>query len=154
MGDIRQIKYHIQMAVKRLLLLVSTIAYAAMAVASLGVTNTIMASIRSRRWQFGILRSIGVTRNQLLRLVIAEAMLLGIVGVCLGLLAGAEMSINASQEWKIIVGYNPPLVVPWKTVGFGVSVVMIISILASLWPALHVARSEPLALLQAGRAAA
>ena len=47
---------------QRLLLLVSTVAFAAMAVASLGVTNTIMASIRSRRWQFGILRSIGVTR--------------------------------------------------------------------------------------------
>ena len=39
----------------------------------LGVTNTIMASIRSRRWQFGILRSIGVTRGQLLRLVLSEA---------------------------------------------------------------------------------
>ena len=34
-----------------------------MAVASLGVTNTILASIRTRRWQYGILRSIGLTRS-------------------------------------------------------------------------------------------
>ena len=68
-----------------------------MAVASLGVTNTIMASIRSRRWQFGILRSIGVTRGQLLRLVLAEAMLLGLVGVRSGLAAGALMSLDAQR---------------------------------------------------------
>ena len=58
-------KSAIQQGFDRLLLLVSTVAFAAMAVASLGVTNTIMASIRSRRWQFGILRSIGVTRSGL-----------------------------------------------------------------------------------------
>ena len=56
-----------------------------MAVAALGVTNTIMASIRSRRWELGVLRSIGVTRGQLLRMVLAESALLGIVGSALGL---------------------------------------------------------------------
>ena len=79
--DVRQIKYEIQQGFKRMLLLVSTIAFAAMAVASLGVTNTIMASVRTRRWQFGILRSVGFTRDGLLRLVLAEAVLIGIVGM-------------------------------------------------------------------------
>jgi putative ABC transport system permease protein len=153
-GDVRQIKYGIQKALSRVVLLVSTVAYAALAVASLGVTNTIMASIRSRRWQFGILRSIGVTRGQLVRLVLAEAVLLGIVGVGLGLLAGSELIVNARQEWKVFVGFIPPMVVPWTRVAIGIAVVMLVSILASLWPAASVARSEPLSLLQAGRAAA
>src|SRR5947207_4099349 len=93
--DIRQIKYAITSAFGNLLLLVSSVAFAAMGVSSLGVTNTIMASIRSRRWQFGILRSIGVTRSQLLRLVLAEALLLGLIGCALGLVAGAQMSVDA-----------------------------------------------------------
>src|SRR5438874_12780204 len=96
-GDVRHIKYMIEQTFRRLLLLVSTVAFCAIAVASLGVTNTIMASIRSRRWQFGILRSIGVTRSGLLRLVLAEAVLLGLVGVGLGLAAGLQMSIDAHQ---------------------------------------------------------
>ncbi len=152
-GDVRQIKYGIQKGLSRLLLLVSTVAYAAMAVASLGVTNTIMASIRSRRWQFGVLRSIGVTRGQLLRMVLAEAVLLGIAGIGLGLSAGFVMAIDARQGWGLFLGYSPPMVVPWATLGIGVAVLMSVSILASLWPAIHVARSEPLTLLQAGRAA-
>ena len=42
-GDVRHIKASIEQGFSRLLLLVSTVAFAAMAVASLGVTNTIMA---------------------------------------------------------------------------------------------------------------
>ncbi len=151
-GDVRKIKFEIQQGFERLLLMTSTIAFAAMAVASLGVTNTIMASIRSRRWQFGILRSIGFTRGGLTRLVLAEAVLLGIVGCALGLVAGFEMSINARREWNLVLGYTPPVDVPWIIVLIGSSVVMIIALLASLAPALSVARTEPLELLQAGRA--
>jgi putative ABC transport system permease protein len=151
--DVRQIKYEMQQGFERMLLLVSTIAFAAMAVASLGVTNTIMASVRTRRWQFGILRSVGFTRDGLLRLVLAEAVLIGIVGCVLGLAAGFEMAVNAKEVWGMVIGYRPPTEVPWEMVAIGVSVVMTISVVASLFPALTVARAEPLDLLQAGRAA-
>lgn len=153
-GDVRQIKAGIQSAFRQILLLASTVAFAAMAVASLGVTNTIMAGIRTRRWQFGVMRSIGVTRSQLLRLVLAEAVLLGIVGCAMGLLAGFEMSLNASRFAGIVVGYVPPMTIPWHLIGIGAGVVVVVSIVASLWPAVSVSRMEPLALLQAGRASA
>jgi putative ABC transport system permease protein len=152
-GDIRSIKAGIQGGLHKLLLLVSTVAVAAMAVASLGVTNTIMASVRSRRWELGVLRSIGVTRGQLLRLVLAEALLLGLVGCALGLGAGAVMSADARGLSRIIIGYVPPVDIPWAIICCGVAGIMLISILASLWPAWSVSRTEPLALLQAGRAA-
>ena len=153
-ADVRKLKHDIVQAFSRLLLIASTIAWAAMAVASLGVTNTIMASVRSRRWQFGILRSIGVTRGMLMRLVIAEALLLGVVSVGLGFLAGMLMAFDAHQIWAITIGYEPMFAVPWWIVGIGAGVIVIVAILASLAPALSVAREEPLSLLQAGRAAA
>jgi putative ABC transport system permease protein len=152
-SDVRSLKYMIQRAFSKLLILVAVVAYAAMAIAALGVTNTILASIRSRRWHFGILRSIGVTRSQLVRLVLAEATLLGIVGIALGLGAGFELTINANLAWGLFVGYQPPILVPWTSVGVGVGVVLLVSLLASLWPATQVAQTEPLSLLQAGRAA-
>jgi len=152
--DVRQIKYHMQEGMGRVLLLASTVAFAAMAVASLGVTNTIMASVRSRRWQFGVMRSLGVTRRQLLRLVLAEAFLLGLVACALGMTAGLLMCVDARGLSAVAVGYVPPLIFPWGIIWIGVGVVMAVSILASLWPAIAVARQEPLALLQAGRATA
>ena len=151
-GDVREIKYNIQQGFYRLLMLISTVAIAAMAVSALGVTNTIMASVRTRQWQFGVLRSIGVTRSQLLRLVLAEAFLLGVVGMGLGLLAGFEMTINANALGRVITGYVPPISIPWRIIAWGAGSVVLISLLASLGPALSAARSEPLTLLQAGRA--
>ncbi|HET6250612.1 MAG TPA: FtsX-like permease family protein [Tepidisphaeraceae bacterium] len=152
-GDVREIKTKIENGAKDLLDLLSTVAFAALAVASLGVTNTIMAAVRTRRWQFGILRSIGVTRGQLLRLVMAEALLLGLVGCVLGIGAGSLMSINANALSGIVTGYHPPITIPWPVVGIGVFSVLFISLAASVWPAMMVARAEPLSLLQAGRAA-
>jgi putative ABC transport system permease protein len=153
-ADVRQIKERIEKGLNNLLLLVSTVAFAAMAVASLGVANTVMASVRSRQWQFGVLRSIGVTRSQLLRLVIAEAMLLGLVGVGLGLAAGLTMATNANQLSKLTLGYAPPRVIPWGILLLGSGIVMFISLAASLWPAIGTARQQPLRLLSAGRASA
>jgi putative ABC transport system permease protein len=152
-GDVREIKYQIESWFYKILMLVSSVAFAAMAVASLGVTNTIMASVRSRRWQFGVLRSIGVTRGTLLRLVLAEAALLGLVACALGLAAGALMSVDAHALAVLMTGYNPPLVTPWNVVGWGMLIVMAISLAASAAPAAAVALAEPLTLLQAGRSA-
>jgi putative ABC transport system permease protein len=152
-GDVRQIKARITDTFGNMLLLVSTVAFAAMAVSALGVTNTVMASIRSRRWTFGILRSIGITRFQLLRLVMAEAILLGAVACVLGTVAGLVLSMNAETMIVNITGFSPPMVVPWNYVELGGGLVLAVSILASLWPAVWVARTQPLDLLQAGRAA-
>jgi putative ABC transport system permease protein len=113
-GDVRQIKYGVEKGFYRLLDLISTVAIAAMALASLGVANTIMASVRSRRWQFGILRSIGLVRGELL--------------------------------------YSPPMQIPWGIILGGCGVLIAVALAASLWPALGVARAQPLELLQAGRA--
>jgi putative ABC transport system permease protein len=151
-GDVRQIKYQIETSFAHLILLVSTVAFAAMGIASLGVTNTIMASVRSRRWQFGILRSVGMTRSTLLRLVLAEAALLGMIACGLGLAAGSLMSIDAHALSVNVTGYDPPITVPWTIVGIGVLLVMAISLAASVAPAVQVALEDPLTLLQAGRA--
>jgi ABC-type lipoprotein release transport system permease subunit len=44
--------------------------------------------------------------------------------------------------------------VPWGIIWAGAGTVMMISLLASIIPAWNVSRTEPLSLLQAGRAAA
>jgi putative ABC transport system permease protein len=151
-GDVRQIKFGIESAFYRLLDLISTVAVAAMALASLGVANTIMASIRSRRWQFGVLRSIGLGRGDLLRMILAEAAMLGLVGVALGLAAGIEISIDVRKLNGAVLGYSPPMQVPWGIVACGCLSVVVVSLAASLWPALDAALAQPLDLLQAGRA--
>lgn len=151
-GDVRHIKAMIDSTLMKLLMLVSTVSLAALAVASLGVTNTIMASVRSRRWQFGILRSVGASAGQLMRMIVAEAILLGLVGVALGLAAGLQMAFSAHAMTRTVAGYSPPIIIPWWILAFGGLLVLLVSLLASLGPAFQAMRTTPLKLLQAGRA--
>lgn len=153
-GDVRQIKASIDSGFRHILALLTTVAFSAMAVASMGVTNTIMASIRSRRWQLGVLRSIGLCGGELLRMVLAEAVVLGLVGLGLGLGCGLILSMDARQLGGDVLGYLPPMVMPWGYVSIGAGAVMVVSVAAALWPAWSVSRTEPLVLLQAGRGAA
>jgi putative ABC transport system permease protein len=136
---------------KDLLLLVAVVPFSAMLIASLGVTNTIMASIRTRRWQLGVLRSIGLTQSQLVRLIFSEALLVGIVACGLGCTAGGLMSIDAHQLSFTMTGFNMPISVAWNYVAAGALIVVSVAVIAAAWPAISVAKAEPLFLLQGGR---
>lgn len=149
--DIRQVKAGIERGLGNLLLMASSVAFAALAVASLGVTNTVIASVRSRSWQFGVMRAVGATRGQLVRVVLAEATLLGAAAAAMGLGCGAWLLVIARGMERIMVGINTQLVIPWGMVGFGVAVVVGVSLVASAGPALSTSRRPVLELLQAGR---
>ncbi len=64
----------------------------AMVVAALGVVNTLTMSVMERTQEIGMLRSIGMTRTQVRKMVLAEAGTLGFIGAALGLLLGLLLS--------------------------------------------------------------
>lgn len=124
-------------------------------IASLAVVNTVMASIRARRWEMGVLKAIGTSRFSLVRMILAEAILIGIVA-CLvsigfGIMAG-WCGTGISQYVSFFGGLDTPLVVPWTKIAFGEGVALLLCFIAALWPAISTGRTETLKLLQEGRA--
>jgi len=125
-------------------------------VTSLGVVNTIMASVRARRWELGVLRSLGITRWALARMLLAEGLLIGLVACLLSLAFGVTAGwcgTGISQYVSFFGGMATPLLVPWSKLAFGFSITLALCLAAALWPAISAGRSEPLRLLQEGRAA-
>jgi putative ABC transport system permease protein len=124
----------------------------ALLIASLGIVNAVMASIRARRWEMGVLRGIGLTRSQLFRLVLAEAALIGLVACVLSFVFG----VTEAWAGTVITGYRFGVTavfnIPWGMLSIGFLIALVLCLLAALWPAWSTARSEPLQLLQAGRA--
>jgi putative ABC transport system permease protein len=124
-------------------------------VTSLGVVNTVLSSIRARRWDFGVLRALGVTRSGLFRLIVAESLLIGVVACILSLGFGAMAGYcgtGVTQYINIRGGQYTPLVIPWSRLMVGFAMTLGLCLLAALWPAYRTGRTEPLRLLQAGRA--
>ncbi len=125
-------------------------------VTSLGVVNTVLASVRARQWEFGILRSLGITRSGLFRMILAEGILIGLITCLLSLGFGifsGWCGTGISQYVSFFGGLAPPLVIPWAQLSIGFGMALGLCLLAALWPAILTGRAEPLKLLQAGRAA-
>ena len=127
-----------------------------LAVTSIGVINTVISSVRARQWDLGVLRAIGITRFGLFRLIIAEAILVGLVACVLslgfGVMAG-YCGTGVTRYINIRGGQLTTLIIPWGHVCWGFAATLTLCLLAALVPAFRTGRTEPLALLQSGRTA-
>jgi len=109
-------------------------------VAVLGVINTLMMNVLERRREIGMVRGVGMTRVQILTMILAEASATGALGGLLGLvvgLAASRMFINAANA---LSGFEMPYVFPIQAVGTGLVIALIIPPLAGLYPAWRAAR--------------
>lgn len=57
-------------------------------IGAFGVVNTMMTSVHERIKDIGIMRAVGASRNQIIKVFIYEAVLIGIIGGLLGYMAG------------------------------------------------------------------
>jgi len=122
---------------------------------SLAVVHVVSSSVRVRTWEFGVLRSIGISRWQLVRLVFAETVLIGfsasLLSLFFGVLAGwCGVAMANYSFWGGFIGRSAFLI-PVKPVLLGFGIAMVLCLFSALWPAWRIGRSEPLVLLSSGR---
>lgn len=126
----------------------------ATAIAALGVLNVMLASVRSRYWEIGVLRSIGIPQSAIVRAILAEGLMIGLVAgllsVGFGILAG-WCGCGIAQYLSFFGGLHPNLTIPWPAIACGVFLVLSLAVLAAVWPAMSIGRLQPLILLQRGR---
>ncbi|MDP9384596.1 MAG: ABC transporter permease [Actinomycetota bacterium] len=116
------------------------------------IFNTFTITVAQRKREFGMLRTIGASRRQILRSVVLEAALIGVAGSLLGLLAGIGLSPLLSGLFGL-VGFDLPdqaLVVAPRTVVAALLVGTVVTLLSSLVPALRATRVSPMDALREG----
>ncbi|MBN2849835.1 MAG: FtsX-like permease family protein, partial [Erysipelotrichaceae bacterium] len=116
----------------------------AVMVAALGVMNTLSMSVSERTREIGMLRSMGMTRFQVIRMILAEAGLLGIIGGILGLGFGILLTRIFLAAMGAMSGYDLEFVMPVKAMWFSVVVALATSQLAALFPAIRASRTPVL----------
>jgi putative ABC transport system permease protein len=122
------------------------------ALALLGCASLVYAvfasAARARRRHAGLLRAAGAQRGQVLGALLAEAVLLGLAGSGLGLLAGlilARLGAGLALE-HVDLPPVAPLPAGWTLVSLALGVLT--SLAGALAPAIRAARQPPLAALQ------
>jgi putative ABC transport system permease protein len=124
----------------------------ALLVGSFVIFNTFTITVAQRTREFGMLRTIGASRRQILQAVVQEAMLIGFVGSVLGLLAGIGLAPLLAGLLGM-VGFDLPstaLVVAARTIGVAILLGTVVTLLSSLAPALRATRISPMAAMREG----
>jgi putative ABC transport system permease protein len=113
-------------------------------VASLGVVNTLTMNIMERTQEIGMLRAIGMTRSQVIKMVLAEAGLMGVIGGLVGLVFGILLSRIFLAGMSAMSGYSLEFSVPIEAVILGLIVALVVSQIAAIQPARRAARTNVL----------
>lgn len=126
-------------------------------VAALGVINTLLMSVSERTRELGVLLAVGLRPRQVIGMVVAESLLLGLLGTAGGLLIGGlldwylvEVGLNlaVNGEGFSSVGMQfDPIIRARVTTGSVLQPVIgvfLFATLASLWPAWRASRLDPI----------
>jgi len=65
----------------------------ALVLAAIGVTNTMLIQVRARQREFAVLRTVGMDRWQVLRMLLLEGLLIGTVSALLALIIGSLLAV-------------------------------------------------------------
>ncbi|HEX3692136.1 MAG TPA: ABC transporter permease [Solirubrobacteraceae bacterium] len=127
-------------------------AYVALFVGAFIIFNTFSITVAQRTREFGLLRTLGAGRGQLLRMVFYEGLLLGVAGSLLGLLGGIALAPALDQLFKAIGADLPDsgTVLQTRTIVVSLLVGVVVTLLAGLAPAIRATRVPPIAALREG----
>jgi ABC-type antimicrobial peptide transport system permease subunit len=116
----------------------------ALVIASLGICNALLAAVRERRREIGVLKAIGARDRDVLRLFLVEAGVLGLVGGLAGTLGGLAVAavvatvVNRYLESQSLQQIEAQL--SWWIVAAGVLGAAVLALVAGAIPAARAAR--------------
>jgi putative ABC transport system permease protein len=102
--------------------------------ALLGLANTLSINVIERTREIGMLRAVGAKRRQVRRMIVAESLLLSLMGIALGILGGLLLSVVMTGVLEF-AGLHIPYSFPAAGVLTAIAVGLICGILAALIPA-------------------
>ena len=127
-------------------------AYVSLVVGAFIIFNTFSITVAQRTREFGLLRTLGGSRAQVLRAVILESLMLGVFGAALGLLGGIALAPALDQLFKSFGADLPDsgTVLETRTIVVSLAVGIFVTLVAGLVPALRATRVPPLAAMREG----
>jgi ABC-type lipoprotein release transport system permease subunit len=126
-------------------------------IAAIGVLNTILMSVLERTREFGVLLAIGLKPRQLSGLVLLEGVLLGLLGMVLGVAFGLlltypsvkygiDMTASMGEGVEVAgvaMSAKMKAVYDWERTAFNAVWMMILTILATAYPAWWLTKLKP-----------
>ena len=122
-------------------------------IAALGVANTLGMNLSRRAHEIAVLRTVGLRRAGVRRLVLAEGMVVLTIGAVLGIAFGLLLADVITAGARALTGYPIQAAVPWRILLWAGAFIPLLGLAASWLPARRAARLAPRVALGASEAA-
>ena len=118
------------------------------------IANSLSITIAQRTRELATLRTLGASRKQVLWSIIVEALVMGVLASIAGILLGLGLATGLFKLFDA-VGFTLPnngLVMQTRTIVVSLLVGIVVTLLASLRPAIRATRVPPIAAVREGAA--
>ena len=130
-------------------------AAAALLVAAIGITNTMVMAVLERTREIGIMKAVGASEGQIMSIFLIEGMVLGVVGGSIGVLSGWVISLGMDSCVRSILEgefhetiTEPMFVFPaWLALSVPIFCGFVTTV-AAFYPARRAARIDPVQALR------
>jgi putative ABC transport system permease protein len=116
------------------------------------IANSLSITIAQRTREFATLRTLGASRRQVLTSILIESLVIGVLASIVGVLVGFGLAVGLFSLFDA-VGFTLPnngLVVETRTIVVAMLVGVIVTVVASLRPALRATRVPPISAVREG----
>lgn len=133
----------------------ATVIYAGVTVlvAVLVVVNVLSVILAQRTRELGLLRLVGARRSTVARLVVSEAVIIGLAASVIGGALGVVLAYVGARVVRV-AGVDVDFAVTWPMVVVALAVGLLVTVLGSLWPAIRASRVTPMDALSDTRTGA
>jgi lipoprotein-releasing system permease protein len=139
---------------KRVMFIILTLI---VAVAAFNIVSTLIMVVTDKRSDIAILRTLGASPRSVMTIFIIQGVFIGVLGTALGVAGGVSLALNVETIVPAIehlfnvqflaadVYYisDVPSELHWNDVGVMAGVAIVLSLLATLYPAWRAARTHP-----------
>ncbi|VVB90334.1 MacB-like periplasmic core domain protein [uncultured archaeon] len=145
------IQQQVTSVVQSISLFLAAIAAVSLLVGAVGIANTMFMSVMERTRQIGLLKALGATDNEVMKLFLIESGLFGLVGGVIGIIFGVLVSVIISEVGLRIIGgpggAAPPVVTPELLI-FALAFSVFVGVISGVMPARTAAKMNPVDALR------
>jgi lipoprotein-releasing system permease protein len=144
-------------AVKMEKIVVTALLMIIVAVAAFNIVSSLVLMVADKRSDIAVLRTLGLTSRQVMMIFIVQGTTVGFIGILIGAVLGSVVALGLSDaiqflenslQWQL---FNPevfyvaqlPSVLLWQDVVLICSVALLLSLLATVYPAYSASQIQP-----------
>jgi putative ABC transport system permease protein len=111
-------------------------------IASMGIVNTLTMNVQEQTRELGVLRAVGMKRGQVRKLIVAQAVALGVLSVLPGVAGGVLVAWAMYAATYPLSGHQPVFALHPTFIAGCAVVALVVAVLASFLPARRAARLQ------------